>query len=329
MNILDKMAQIEVSDLNQLALQVDVSDIGERYRRAPNCLELLRVVGQLCSPTTENVAKLWALYTFGYAPHLFKHQEILGILWGECGFPHIKIDDSLAASFMFSDVDSSFASEVVHPWTCYAISVPQLFGPKSPTHILVTDLPKHWTKSPNERVFRITACYSDTSNRGFFTSFFGTITSLLREDGEFVHEGKRFSSFASDKQVVRLLINLIVGVCIEMSRNENRSAVECIGSMRNSVIPAQYRKDVPFVLGRPVKVDVRDAVRAYVEGKETSGHGVRTLVRGHHKRQPCGFKSMERKWIHVEPYWRGPEDAPVVVRPHILGASRDEIVCEA
>jgi hypothetical protein len=35
---------------------------------------------------------------------------------------------------------------------------------------------------------------------------------------------------------------------------------------------------------------------------------VRTRVAGHWRRQPCGEGRQDRKIIHVESYWRGPED---------------------
>lgn len=28
--------------------------------------------------------------------------------------------------------------------------------------------------------------------------------------------------------------------------------------------------------------------------------------------------SWQAKWIHVEPYWRGPEEGAVAVRPHVV-----------
>jgi len=47
---------------------------------------------------------------------------------------------------------------------------------------------------------------------------------------------------------------------------------------------------------------------------ETSGEGspltVRTLVSGHWKRQVHGEGRSLRKWIFIEPFWRGPETAP-------------------
>ena len=71
-------------------------------------------------------------------------------------------------------------------------------------------------------------------------------------------------------------------------------------------------------LRRDVKVDVRKWVRDYVAsgGKSPS---VQTLVRGHPKRQPYGPRALGlRKWIHIEAFWRGPENAPVVVRGHAM-----------
>lgn len=41
--------------------------------------------------------------------------------------------------------------------------------------------------------------------------------------------------------------------------------------------------------------------------------------RGHHKRQAHGTGGLLRKWIHVEPYWRGGEDAPIAVKTHKVG----------
>lgn len=54
----------------------------------------------------------------------------------------------------------------------------------------------------------------------------------------------------------------------------------------------------------------------FMEAQSVSGGAgnpliVRTLVAGHWKQQPCGPKQSERKLIRVEPYWRGPLDAPI------------------
>lgn len=45
-------------------------------------------------------------------------------------------------------------------------------------------------------------------------------------------------------------------------------------------------------------------------GGSTGPLAVRTLVAGHWKRQPYGEGRALRKWIHIAPFWRGPEGAP-------------------
>lgn len=42
----------------------------------------------------------------------------------------------------------------------------------------------------------------------------------------------------------------------------------------------------------------------------------RCLVRGYHRRANPGRKDQDRRF--VTPYWRGPEDAPIVERPYRL-----------
>ena len=67
-----------------------------------------------------------------------------------------------------------------------------------------------------------------------------------------------------------------------------------------------------------MRVDVREAVRGFVAGTRRTAPAVQVLVRGHWKRQAHGPAMAQRKMIHIEPYWRGPEDAPIAVRGHKL-----------
>lgn len=118
-------------------------------------------------------------------------------------------------------------------------------------------------------------------------------------------------------RTVHLILNLLAGVCLELSDPRtlaDSSQGSSGGGFKNvdgkrTALPSYDR----FELRRAVQVDVRDAVRAYVE------HGgrhpkVQTLVRGHWKMQAHGKGRELRKLVHVEPYWRGPEDAPVSAR---------------
>jgi hypothetical protein len=72
-----------------------------------------------------------------------------------------------------------------------------------------------------------------------------------------------------------------------------------------------------YELRRPVILDCRERVREIVTGSR-GPVTVQTFVRGHWKMQACGVGRLHRKHIHIEPYWRGPEEAPIVVRPHVI-----------
>ena len=60
-------------------------------------------------------------------------------------------------------------------------------------------------------------------------------------------------------------------------------------------------------------------VREYLEGKSHRSPSVQVLVSGHYKMQPHGTKNSLRKLIWRAPFWRGPDDAPIPIRAHVLG----------
>jgi hypothetical protein len=75
------------------------------------------------------------------------------------------------------------------------------------------------------------------------------------------------------------------------------------------------------VIGKPLRIDCRDSVRKYLDGtsRKHAPPSVQTLVRGHHKRQVMGIARSLRKVIWIHPYWRGPEDAPILTKPKKVG----------
>jgi hypothetical protein len=86
---------------------------------------------------------------------------------------------------------------------------------------------------------------------------------------------------------------------------------------------AMYPTTQQYVVGKPVRLDLRMRVKEFIaKGEGSTGPmTIQTLVRGHWKNQRHGPAGKDRKFIHIEPYWRGPEDAPIAVRPHIIGGS--------
>jgi hypothetical protein len=107
---------------------------------------------------------------------------------------------------------------------------------------------------------------------------------------------------------------LIASVCLRLSNKDDRSDAYQGKSRRMAKImnDGAFAYDL-YAIRDSIKIDCREAVREYVShgGKSPL---VRTMVRGHWRNQACGQGRKKRKWIHIEPHWRGPIDAPISAR---------------
>lgn len=120
-------------------------------------------------------------------------------------------------------------------------------------------------------------------------------------------------------RIVHVVLRAAVGLCFCLQEKTDFR----IGSTINrGGTGRQLREEPPphrvIIFGRPLKVDVTRAVREYIT-HGNSCPSVQTLVRGHKKRQVFGPGSSLRKVIWIEPYWRGPEGAPILARAHHIG----------
>lgn len=107
----------------------------------------------------------------------------------------------------------------------------------------------------------------------------------------------------------------IVGILYTMDHTNNWS----VSGLPSPISRGSLRESPPphrvIIVGRPLNYSMAPAVRAECKGGR-SAPSVQTLVRGHRKRQVCGTGRIGRKVIWVEPYWRGPENAPILARPY-------------
>ncbi len=232
-----------------------------------------------------------------------QHALPIALFWAESGFPMVEPGHRLAASFMatsFSGLDMPRT-----PWPCFAVMAPP--GLLSDYGFVLVQ--------PHDGGSCTTANFWGASfsiKSEIFSGF------LVGDARTVISKQAAFSEAAADqvKKISIVLDRLVVGCWLEMQEYrpaDLRAPLEhAQHQRRTNKTPTVYS----FKLTRPVKVDVREAVRDYVEGKTSSSPSVQTLVRGHWKQQPHGPGRELRKYIHVEPYWRGPEDAPIAVRPH-------------
>ncbi|MBK9266204.1 MAG: hypothetical protein IPM54_41255 [Polyangiaceae bacterium] len=90
-----------------------------------------------------------------------------------------------------------------------------------------------------------------------------------------------------DARTATMLGRLIVNTCLAMTNSD-------VVKVRGNV----------FHVGRRTEADLRQAVSAYCRGDSRSP-ATGTWVSSHWKTQPYGPGNALRKWIFIEPYWRG------------------------
>lgn len=222
----------------------------------------------------------------------------LAIGWAECGFPTVEPSHRLAASFMATRVSEDAATSIAMPWRCFAVLAPS--GLCRADWMIVV------RSRDSDRVKLLTHYTNGDVS-------FGDEPSLAAwSDVSFVDAPDEAVNFEVQTKLVG---RLLLGVCLELSTapiTRKPSTNKHIGKHRSGE-PSSWT----FRLSRNVNVNCVDAIRGWANGTG-SQLTLQSLVRGHWKMQPFGPGRSERKAIHVEPYWRGPEDAPIAVRNHRL-----------
>ena len=158
-----------------------------------------------------------------------------------------------------------------------------------------------------------------------------SIADLLFEETEmtstYTESARRVKDDSKVKRVVVLAKRLVAGLLLAMQHADNFKTREVkerhAGSLRRSKEPAHR----VTMIGKPLTIDLRGEIETYLRGdskRKRAPPSVQVLVRGHYKRQVIGVGRMGRKVIHIEPYWRGPDEAPIFTRPKRLGGVKAE-----
>lgn len=120
-----------------------------------------------------------------------------------------------------------------------------------------------------------------------------------------------------DKEIMEMVKRAIAGLLYTMQHTRNwRTSPFKSPLHRRAELRAGPPPHRVIQIGRPLSIDMTIAVRERAAGRKSTSPSVQTLVRGHVKRQVVGVGRSARKVIWIEPYWRGPEDAPILARPH-------------
>ncbi|WP_394831658.1 hypothetical protein LVJ94_34615 [Pendulispora rubella] len=240
--------------------------------------------------------------------------------WARSGFPHVHVDDLLAASMMASKMPRSTVADLQTPWPAFRLDLPTGLLPcdDAPERCWASALVQWW----GNRVFMLVL-----PSGGWRALHLG-----LRKPEELADSigldksAEGFESFESqERRAIAMIDRLFLGVCAHLSSPERLSE---LAAQRDSAThragegrrpPGSPPKIWTYELRRDVRVDVRAAVQAYVDGGGSSPT-VQMLIPGHYRRQHYGPRNATRvELIQIDAYWRGPEDAPIAVRKHVLG----------
>jgi hypothetical protein len=250
-------------------------------------------------------------------PHL--SAEIIDSLffaadWYDCGLPRIAMSHRLAATLMLTRVPREIAGALTLPWQTFVVDVPSgllmsgsLHDRRPITRLLVT------RPGATSRLHIIEV--SDTAIGAAIKGFTLADADDLPEDVRF--EGTEWPEIHA-RRYIQTTLRLVLGAVLEMDTyRPTGPRMPRIDDVTVRRTPRGAPEPRTFVLTRTVRLDTRATLREYLTGTGR-GTSVQTLVRGHWKMQPCGVGRTERKYIHVEPYWRGPEDGPVVSHRYVL-----------
>lgn len=251
--------------------------------------------------------------------------------WGLCGFPAVSLTHKLAASLMATSMPADLVPELEMPWPCLVVDVPAGLLPDDALQYtgLGEGGERHTTVDSRivavvlAEMEQMPAYSHERYVLGVIAQPGGIVCSWGMADLSLlpVADQSQLGDTPPQLRVLReLLGRLVVGALVELdapahkrARDEGPPAVKTEGKGTHRKPPSAWT----FELRRDVRVDARQWVKDYVAGGGKSP-AVRVLVRGHHKRQVCGVGRTNRKWIHVEPYWRGDDALPIAVRAHKL-----------
>lgn len=256
---------------------------------------------------------------------VWTQQYSFAVKWADSGYPKLMTGHKYAAALMATKIDEEFAGDMHLPGKAFLVALPR--------GILEVAFEDGLRRVDYDRISVATYDMGGRTMASMFLLDAGTQGGIMQvavgatlEDvlfgdvdnaGELYPERAAIADAEKKKRVLVLARRLVVGLLLAMNDTAN---------FKDRSYPAKRRGDgreepahrIVF-FGKPVSVDCRPAIAAFIGGKRKSAPSFQTMVRGHHKRQVVGIGRTGRRIIWIEPYWRGPEDAPILARPHMVG----------
>lgn len=235
--------------------------------------------------------------------------------WANDAFQCVVTTHTYAAALMCSDADRDSIHDLHMPWRAFMVKVPD--------GLLRVDN-VDWRRvliysTPAGAAIHI---YAQENNCGAIMYAASNVATVLEDcpDGDPTWEALN----QDHRRILRLARRLVIGLLMAMTYTDNfKRSPQRHGGTSQREPGAQPDHRVTFV-GKPLTIDCRGKVRAYLDGKQRGGGkgrapAVQVLVRGFFRRQVVGVGRTGRKVIWVEPFWRGAEGAPILTKPKKVG----------
>lgn len=238
-----------------------------------------------------------------------------GAKWLDCGRVTLITPTTFGAALMSTDCVAGMDADIQLPWDAFLVSIPNdLLG--------TDDLKYHAVcvaRFDRKCVMSLRGWCKSRNSHSSMTRLADNFKDLLFEnEHELVSEGDGLDLDAKERAFL-LARRLVIGLLYTIQYTDNfrdkthTSRRKC--SRRDGPPPHRV-----YIVGKPIGVDCRPAISAYLSGRKSTTPALQSLVRGHYKRQAIGPGGASRKVIWIQPYWRGPEDAPILARSYRVGA---------
>jgi hypothetical protein len=251
------------------------------------------------------------------------------LAWVDCGRPTLETSHKYAAALMLTPNRDDISEDLHLPWRAFRVHVPPGLLDCGDIEFTQVDvmlqaenevagmMKLSGTRQPNQSVVHVTRVAKTVADLFFSPEDQEmewappTILAGLREQEEQDKELKERCSLLARRLVTGLLYTMQHTTHFKERVYGSKHA----GTKRDGPPPHRV-----IFCGRPMSLDCRPMIRKWLGTEsKTAPPSVQTLVRGHYKRQVIGMARSGRKIIWVEPYWRGPEDAPILARPYKVG----------
>lgn len=287
----------------------------------------------------QDIVMQWAsdLYQDGGADDAKRYTAmsfvVFAVAWAEHAFQKLQTTHTYAAALMCSDASREVLEDLHVPWHAFMVHVPN--------GLLAMVLEDGTTVVDFTRVLVVVDAEDGGSGYRSFLTLYDPASREFAGKGV-THRGKNLADllFAPTPEdfvgngggrhlpkITRAIVlakRLVAGLILAMQTQDNLRTRETRAWKGNGPGREGEPTHRTTIVGRPLRVDCREHVREYMGGGTSAPRSVQTLVTGHHKRQVIGVGRTGRKVVWIEPYWRGPEDAPILTRPKLVDPRKEK-----